>query len=88
MEEIMKLTPTLFAAAIGFGSLAVTPMTASAFVACSGNVCWHATERHKYPRDARVVIHEENWKPRARAKIEFREHEGRGYWRGRDWREF
>ena len=84
----MKLTTTFLAAVIGLGTLAVTPMTASAFIACTGNVCWHVSERHKYPRDARVVIHEDTWKPRARAKIEFREREGRGYWRGKEWREF
>ena len=84
----MTFTKTLVAAAIGLGSLAATTMSASAYIACTGNVCWHVTERHEYPRGARVVIHEDTWKPKARARIEFREHEGRGYWRGREWREF
>ena len=84
----MTVTKTLLAAAVGLGALAGTPMTASAFIACTGNVCWHVLDRHQYPRESRVIIHEDNWKPRARARIEFREHEGRGYWRGRDWREF
>ena len=78
----------LIGAVVGAGLLAFSASGALAAMACNGNVCWHVTDRHQYPRDARVIIHEDNWKPRARARIEFREHEGRGYWRGRDWREF
>ena len=84
------LNKLLLAASIGVGSLAVTSISASAYIACSGDVCWRVKERHDYPRGARIVIHEDNWKPRARARIEFREppREGRGYWRGREWRDF
>jgi hypothetical protein len=84
----MTLRKTLLAAAVGVGTLVVTSMSASAYVACTGNVCWHVSERHNYPRGARVVIHEDTWKPSRGARIEFREHEGRGYWRGREWRDF
>ena len=87
MEDAVTLMQLLLATAITLGSLAAAT-SASAYIACTGNVCWHVKERHEFPRDARVVIHEDTWKPRARARIEFREHEGRGYWRGRDWREF
>jgi hypothetical protein len=32
-----------------------------------------------------IIVLEDDFK---RARIEFREREGRGYWRGKDWREF
>jgi hypothetical protein len=56
---------------------------ASAAIACSGDVCWHTHEHYRYPPDAKVVIHEDNW--RAGPHITFHEHEGRGYWRGSAW---
>jgi hypothetical protein len=33
-----------------------------------------------------VVVHEDNWK--AGPDIRFREHEGRGYWKGDTWTDF
>ena len=79
----MTLTKTLLAAALGLSSLAATTISASAYIACSGKTCWHVSERHNYPRDARIVIHEDNW--RLGRGYRFREHEGRGYWRGSRW---
>lgn len=79
---------TLIAAVAGAGALAFSPVTASAYVACSGSVCWHVQERHEYPATARVVIHEDNWRWRRHERYRFREHEGRGYWRGGTWRDF
>ncbi len=48
-----------------------------------GNVCWHVNERYDYPPSAGVVVHEDSWK--AGPGITFREHEGRGYWKGETW---
>jgi hypothetical protein len=70
------------------GLLAASAVTASAAVVCSGNVCWHTTERYEYPVDSRVVVHEDSWKPAPEAKITFREHPGRGYWREDKWVEW
>ena len=78
-----RATKTLFGAAIGAAVLALSAMSASAEVACSGNVCWHVKERYAYPPESRVIIHEDSWK--AGPSIRFREHEGRGYWRGESW---
>ncbi len=83
MTRAMKC---LLGTAFGTAALAITAATASADVACSGNVCWHVKERHTYPREGRVVIHRDTWKPGPR--IEFREHEGRGYWRDGNWVDF
>ena len=80
----MTLGRTLLGAALGTGLLAITSAGASAAIVCSGNVCWHAHERYAYPSGAGVVVHEDTW--RAGPGITFREHEGRGYWRGDTWR--
>jgi hypothetical protein len=58
---------------------------ASAAVACTGNVCWHTHERYAYPPEARVTIHRDGWRWGPREHYSWREHEGRGYWRGDDW---
>jgi len=80
----MKSTVKLLAgAAAGIGLLALTATSASAYIACSGNVCWHAHERYHYPRSAHVVIHTDTW--HHGPSISFREHEGRGYWHGDSW---
>jgi hypothetical protein len=55
-----------------------------AVVVCTGNTCWHATEKYDYPPDARVTIHEDAWKPGP--SITFREHTGRGYWADETWK--
>ena len=52
----------------------------------SAPCCWHTTERYDCPKESRVVVHEDTWKPTADAKITFREHAGRGFWRdGESW---
>jgi hypothetical protein len=79
------LGKALAGATIGAGLLALSTIGASAAVACRGNVCWHTHETYAYPPDAGVVIHEDNWRWGPRERFVFREHEGRGYWRGDRW---
>ena len=81
-----RATKTLLATAIGTAALAVSAATASADIACSGNVCWHVQERYTYPRESKVIIHRDTWRPGPRVTI--REHEGRGFWRGGSWVDF
>ena len=84
----LLLSKTLASTAVAAGFLAASTMGASAAVACSGNVCWHTHESYAYPPDARVVIHDDNWRWGPRERYVFREHEGRGYWRGDRWTEW
>jgi hypothetical protein len=85
-ESMTKLLgKALAGATIGAGLLALSTIGASAAVACRGNVCWHTHETYAYPPDAGVVIHEDNWRWGPRERFVFREHEGRGYWRGDRW---
>jgi hypothetical protein len=65
------------------GLLALSTLSASAALVCSGNICWHAHETYQYPAESRVVIHEDSWKPGPEVTI--REHDGRGYWSGDRW---
>jgi hypothetical protein len=82
-ENSMKL-PKIFATALlGGGLLAVTATAASSAIVCSRNTCWHSHDRYRYPPEAGIVVHRDNW--RGGPGIVFREHEGRGYWRGDDW---
>jgi hypothetical protein len=80
---------TLIKTALGVGltagMLAATAVSASAAIVCSGRTCWHTHESYDYPRSARVVVHEDNWHWGHRSHYVFREHEGRGYWRGGTW---
>jgi hypothetical protein len=87
-DDMNLLRKTLATAAIGAGLLATSTMGASAAIACSGNVCWHTHETFTYPPDARVVIHEDNWRWGPKDRYVFREHEGRGYWHGDRWTEW
>ena len=73
----------LVAAALGAGVIALSTLNASANIACVGPVCWPVHERYEYPPTAGVIIHEDTWGPGP--GITFREHEGRGFWKGDVW---
>jgi hypothetical protein len=80
MTSTRKVLLTL---AAGTGALALSSLAASAAIVCTGNVCWHTQEQYSYPPDARVFIHDDSWL--AEPHVTFREHEGRGYWKGDTW---
>ena len=65
--------------------VATSTFSASAAIVCQGNVCWHTHEAYDFPHEAGVVVHEDNWHWGPHEKFAFREHEGRGYWRGGKW---
>jgi hypothetical protein len=81
------IRPLLVAAATA-SVLALSSMGASAAIVCTGNTCWHTTERYDYPSSARVTVHPDTWKWGPTEKYVWREHEGRGYWNGDRWTEF
>jgi len=84
-ENDMRLSKLAAGAILGAGFLAASAMSASAAIVCSGNVCWHTHETYTYPPESKVIVHEDNWKWGPTEKFTFREHEGRGYWRGGRW---
>jgi hypothetical protein len=69
------------------GVLAGSAVTASAEISCVGPVCWHTSERYEYAPDANVVVHPNDWRWKEGEHYSWREHEGRGYWRGERWME-
>lgn len=83
-----SLSRNLLGAAVGAGILAFSALSASAAVVCSGNVCWHARDAYDYPREAGVVVHPDGWRWGPGERFSWREHEGRGYWRGDRWIEW
>lgn len=70
---------------LGAAFLATSAISASAAIVCSGDVCWHTHETYAYPAESRVVVHDDNWRWGPSERFSFREHEGRGYWRGDRW---
>jgi hypothetical protein len=82
------LNQATLGAAFGVGILAFSTASVSAAIACRGNVCWHVQGQYEYPREARVIIHPDDWRWRPREHFTWREHEGRGYWRGGRWIEW
>jgi hypothetical protein len=73
----------ILAAAVGAGALALSALNASAAIVCTGDVCWHSADTYAYPPEASVTVHEDTWE--AGPSIRFREHDGRGYWKGDRW---
>jgi len=82
------LKSTTLGAVLGASVLAASTANVSAAIACRGNVCWHTHERYEYPSEARVIIHPDDWRWRRHERYVWREHEGRGYWRGGRWMEW
>jgi hypothetical protein len=82
----MTVKKTLLGAILGAGVLAVSTMSASAAIVCTGNVCWHTPEDYDYPPTAHVIVHGDAWAPGP--AVVFHEHEGRGYWRDDRWNEW
>jgi hypothetical protein len=82
------LNKTTLGAVLGAGALALSTASVSAVIACRGNVCWHVQGRYEYPREARIVIRPDDWRWGRHERYVWREHEGRGYWRGGRWTEW
>jgi hypothetical protein len=79
------LKKVVFGSLVGASMLAFSAASASAAIVCSENACWHVTDTYEYPAEARVSVHKDDWKWGAEEKYRWREHEGRGYWKGDSW---
>jgi hypothetical protein len=53
----------LLAAGAGAGLLAFSTVSASAAIACRGDVCWRVQERYVYPPSPTIIIHPDDWRP-------------------------
>ena len=82
----MKYLGTALLGAAGILALSVTG--ASAAIVCNEDGdCWHVKQSYDYPPDVRVHVYGDDWKwgDADAARYRWREHEGRGYWRGGVW---
>jgi hypothetical protein len=78
-----------FAALMGAGALAFMATSASARVVCNADGdCWHTHADYDYRPEFGLTIHPDNWRWRGGEHFAWREHEGRGYWHGGEWRDF
>jgi hypothetical protein len=66
--------------------LVATTAPAAAFIACNHRgECWHVQDRFAYPPGEGIVIHPDDWHWGRHDHFRFREHGGRGFWRGGVW---
>jgi len=73
-------------ALFGLGTLVLGANAASAAIVCNGEgLCWHVKETYVYAPEYGVVVHPDNWQWAANEHYAWREHPGRGYWRGGVW---
>jgi hypothetical protein len=86
MNNLGKLT---LAALFGASVLAITTTSASARIVCNADGdCWHVHGDYEYRPEFGLTIHPDDWHWKDGERHAWREHEGRGYWHGSEWREF
>ena len=86
MNTATKLAavPVVTVALWGFSSVA-----ASARVVCNvDGDCWHIHEDYAYPPTSGIIIHPDDWRWKESEHHVWREHSGRGYWKGGEWAPF
>jgi hypothetical protein len=79
----MKCLGTALLGAAGILALSVTGASAAIVCNAAGD-CWHVKQAYDYPPDVRVHVYGDDWKwaDADADRYHWREHEGRGYWRG------
>ena len=83
MTRLKKLA---LAALLATGATVGVATAASADVVCNREgECWHVRHRYAYAPEYGVVVHPNTWRWGANDHYVWREHAGRGYWRGGVW---
>jgi hypothetical protein len=73
------------AALIALGAACFAATSASAGIVCNEDGdCWHTATVYEYNPQWRLTVHPDDWVWR-QGNYRWREHEGRGYWRGGVW---
>jgi hypothetical protein len=86
MNRLSRIT---FAALLGASALAISTASASARIVCNAEgECWHVHGDFGYRPEFGLTIHPDNWKWKEGEHHAWREHEGRGYWHGGEWKAF
>jgi len=86
----MKLLATIsFSALLGAWGVGLSTSAASARVVCNAEGdCWHTHSDYDYRPEFGLTVHPDNWKWKEGERHAWREHDGRGYWKGGSWVEF
>jgi hypothetical protein len=73
----------------GLAMVAMSSLSASARIVCNEDGdCWHAQEEFTYPPSVNLTIHPNDWRWKEGEHHAWKEHPGRGYWHGGEWRGF
>jgi hypothetical protein len=73
----------------GLGLAALSSLSASARIVCNGDgSCWHVHEDFDYPPSVHLFVHPDDWHWKEGEHYAWKEHQGRGYWSGGEWRPF
>jgi hypothetical protein len=84
-----RLSKVASAALLGLSALTASAATASAAIVCNAEgACWHVRHPYAYAPAYGVVVHPDNWRWGPGEHYTWREHAGRGYWRGGVWVKF
>ena len=79
------LKTTAIASLLGVGAILLSASSASAAIVCNDDGdCWHVRDQYTYPAGV-VVVHPDDWVFDSEHHYRWREHDGRGYWRGGVW---
>ena len=86
----MKLLNAItFVALTGVSAVALISTSASAGIVCnSDGDCWHTQTDYQYQPTFGLTVHPNDWKWNEGEKHAWREHEGKGYWKGGSWQTF
>jgi hypothetical protein len=89
LEEFAMTPRSLLLALVGAGTLALTSHAASARIVCNTDGdCWHVQADYDYQPSFGLSIHPDDWKWKEGERHAWREHDGRGYWKGGEWKAF
>jgi hypothetical protein len=79
MRTFGKLT---LAALAGASALTIATAASARIVCNEEGDCWHVHANYKYQPSFGLSIHPDNWKWKEGEHHAWREHEGKGYWKG------
>ena len=88
MNNRSKIVAAALSGCALFALSAMNASDASARIVCNEDACWHVHEDYAFPPGVRVEVHPDNWRWRDGDHFVWREHPGRGYWHGNEWRDF
>jgi len=77
------------AAVMGVSAVTLASTNASAAIVCNQDGdCWHTQAEYAYQPSFGLSVHQNDWKWKEGEKHAWREHEGKGYWKGSNWTSF